>query len=302
MDYLLKEIDVFVKIIELGSFKAAARELRLTQSAMTQRLKKLEDVLDVRLIERTTRTVAPTAIGRNFLPVAKRMLAQFEQSMADVTDIIHARAGQVVVASLISVATYVLPAAVRRFGAEHPNVAVRVLDDSEQEIAAYVRRSEAEFAIDMRTTALDPELMATPLMEDRYTLICRPDHPLAARGAVRWEALTALPVVMLGPRSGTSRLVLSRLAGAQRSAMWRCEVQHLSTVIGFVEAGVGVGIVPGMAMRSIAARQLVQRPLVEPDFGRTIVLVERRGAELSPAAARLKALLIDEIDAFAKAQ
>ena len=81
MEFVLKEIDVFVKVIELGSFKEAARELHLTQSALTQRLKKLEEALGVRLIDRTTRSVAPTAVGRSFLPAAKRLIAQFEQSM-----------------------------------------------------------------------------------------------------------------------------------------------------------------------------------------------------------------------------
>jgi len=294
MSYLLKEIVVFVKIIELGSFKAAAHELHLTQSAMTQRLKKLEDMMGVRLIERTTRTVASTAVGRSFLPVAKRMITQFEQSMADLTDVIHGRAGQVVIASLISVATYVLPAAIGHFGEAHPNVGVRVLDDSEQEIAEYVRRGEAEFAIDMHTATTNPELIVTPVMEDRYVLACRPDHPLAADGPVPWEALTEMPIVMLGPRSGTSRLMLSHLAGAQRSPMWRYEVQHLSTMIGFIEAGLGVGIVPGMAMRSVRAQHLAQLTLVKPDFRRTVVLVQRRGAELSPAAEQLKAFLLRE--------
>ncbi|MFT6581102.1 MAG: DNA-binding transcriptional LysR family regulator [Alphaproteobacteria bacterium] len=301
MQFVLKEIDVFVRIIELGGFKAAARDMNLTQSALTQRLKKLEALLGVKLIERTTRSVAPTAIGLSFLPTAKRMIAQFDQSMEDFQDVVHARSGRITIASLISVATYVLPETLRGFGVAHPNVSVRILDDSEQEIAEYVRRGEAEFAIDMRTTAPDSDLVVTPIMEDRFVLACRADHPLAKGGAVEWDSLMDMPLIMLGPRSGTNRLLLSRHAGVGRSAKWRYEVQHLSTMIGFVEAGLGVGIAPRMAMRAAAGGGLVQRALVAPNFGRTVVLVERRGTALSPAAERLKTMVLRDFKAFSEA-
>lgn len=293
MEYLLKEIDVFVKIIELGSFRAAAAELNLTQSAMTQRLKRLEDALGVRLVERTTRTVSPTPIGREFLPTAKRMILQFEQSMADLTNLIQAKTGQVTIASLISVATYILPFALSAFGKAHPNVGVRILDDAEQEIVAHVRRGDAEFGVDMQTSEPEQDLKITPLLEDRYVVACRADHPLASRRTVLWTALEDMPLIMLGARSGTNRLLLSRMSGSSPSNKWRFEVQHLPTLMGMVEEGVGVGIVPEMAMRSRTNGELIQRRLINPDFKRTIVFVERQGAELSPAAEKLKAVIFE---------
>ena len=75
---------------------------------------------------------------------------------------------------------------------------------------------------------------------------------------------------------------------------WRYEVQHLSTMIGFIEAGIGVGIAPELAMRAIAGRPISYRPIVDPAFSRTVLLVERRGATLSPSASALKAMLLEE--------
>lgn len=292
----LREIEVFVKVIRLGSFKDAARDLNVTQSALTQRLQKLEDALGARLIDRTTRTLAPTAVGRSFLPAAERLLAQYDQSVADIRDFIQVRHGRVTIASLISIATYVLPQALLRFSEMHPDIRIRVIDDAEQDIAEHVRRGDAEFGIDMRTgdEAADPELAFTGVMEDRFVLACRPDHPLAAGGPVAWDALADMPVVMLGPRSGTSRLLAARLPAGARQLTGRYEVQHLSTMIGFLEAGVGVGIVPVMALRAMEGRALVQRPLVAPELNRTVAVIERRDASLSPAAERLKALLLEE--------
>ena len=297
-DIGLKEIDVFVKVVELGSFVKAARELHLTQSALTQRLKKLEEALGARLIDRTTRTVAPTAIGQTFLPAARRLLAQFEQSISDIQDVIDVRGGRVTIASLMTVASYVLPPVLRVFGARHPNVRIRVLDESEQNIAEHVRRGEAEIAIDMLTDQPDDDLSTTTVMEDRLVLACRRDHALAGGGAVPWPALVDMPVVMLGQRSGTSRLVYTQLPRSRNAAAWRYEVQHLSTALSFVGAGLGVGVIPGMAMQALGDGTLVYRPLIEPELSRTIVVVERRDATLSPAAETLKALLIEEFGAW----
>jgi len=290
----LKEIAAFLRIVELGGFKAAAQELHVTPSALTQRLQKLEDALGARLVDRTTRTVAATAVGRAFLPEARRMIGQFDRAVADLEDMIQARGGRVTIASLISIATHVLPRVLGRFSAASPDVSVRVLDDAEREIAEYVRQGDAEFAIDMLAGEADSDLAATVLMEDPFVLACPAGHPLAAGGPLRLEDLAGQSIVTLGARTGTSRLLLGRLEATGRPLPWRYEVQHLSTLIGFVEAGVAVGLAPRLAMRPLAGRRLAHRPLDEPGLNRTVALIERQGATLSPSAARLKELVLEE--------
>jgi DNA-binding transcriptional LysR family regulator len=167
-----------------------------------------------------------------------------------------------------------------------------VLDESEQDIVEHVRRGDAEFAIDMEMDASDDDLIVTPVMKDRFVMACRHDHPLAKGGPVTWDALADMPVVTLGQRSGTSRLLYAQLPKAQNSLAWRYEVQHLSTKMAFVEAGLGVGIIPEMSMQTAAGGALVYRPLAGPDLARRIVLVERKDATLSPAAAALKDALM----------
>jgi DNA-binding transcriptional LysR family regulator len=177
-------------------------------------------------------------------------------------------------------------------------VRIRVLDESEQNIVEHVRRGEAEIAVDMRTDQPDDDLVMTTVMEDRFVLACRRDHPLANGRAVPWPELVDMPVVMLGQRSGTSRLVYTQLPRSRNAAAWRYEVQHLSTALSFIEAGLGVAVIPVMAMQALGEGALVYRPLVEPEVSRTIVVVERRDATLSPAAETLKALLIEEFRAW----
>lgn len=294
LPYGIRDVEVFVRIIDTGSFREAAALLNVTQSALTQRLRKLEDQLGAKLIDRTTRSVALTAVGQSFLPAARRLLGQFEQTFADLRDVIDVAGGRVTLASLISVATYVLPPVIGRFAEQFPHMGVRVIDVAEQEILAYVRRGDAEFAIDMQTGDMDADLHCTSLMEDRFVAACHRDHPLAGGGRIEAVELAGMPLMMLGSRSGTSRVLQAHLADRQKSAKWLYEVQHLSTMVGFLEAGMGVGIVPSMVMRGLASRQLVSRPLTGPGLSRTLVLVERQGATLSPAAAGLKRMLLDE--------
>lgn len=292
-EFGIRDVEAFVRIVECGSFKEAAAQMRLTQSALTQRLKKLEQALGARLVDRTTRTVTPTVLGRTFLPSAQRLLRQFEETVSDIRGVIDIAGGRITIASLISVATYALPPVLRRFADSHPRVGVRILDESEQEIVQHVRRGEAEFAVDMLTGEPEPDLTVTPLLEDAFVLACRDDHPLAAGGPVPWSALPELPVIALGSRSGTSRLLNAQLAAQPRRPAWRHEVQHLSTLVGLLEAGIGVGIVPRMAMAGLASHRLVWRPLTGPNLARSLVLVERRGTTLSPAATALKGMLLE---------
>ncbi len=95
----------------------------------------------------------------------------------------------------------------------------------------------------------DADLIYTTVMQDRFVLACRRDHLLAGGGPVPWEALTDMPVVTLGSRSGTSRLLYAQLPKARNNLAWRYEVQHLSTKMAFIEAGLGVGIIPEMSMQ-----------------------------------------------------
>ena len=239
--------------------------------------------------------MAPTAVGATFLPSARHLVRQFDRTVSDIREIIDIAGGRLTVASLISVATFVLPPVLRRFADAHPGVAIRVLDESEREIAQRVRSGEAEFAIDMLTGETDPDFAITPLAEDPFVLACRDDHPLAEGGPVPWSALPGMPVIALGSRSGTSRLLDSHMAELPTGPIWRLEVQHLSTLIGLLEAGVGVGIVPSMVMAGMASRRLVARPLTDPGLTRSLVVLERRGATLSPAAEVLKGMLVDAL-------
>jgi DNA-binding transcriptional LysR family regulator len=288
----LEDVRAFVAIVDLGGFNRAADALAITQSALTRRLQKLEDGIGGRLLDRTTRSVSLTAVGRQFLAPARRMLAQFSDSVAEIRDVIALRGGRVSVSALMTVSAFILPQVTARFRARHPDVRVRVFDATGADIPEHVRRGEAEFAIDMETNEANRDLDFTPLLRDRLVMACHRDHPLAGAGPVRWQKLETLPVVTLGGKSAIGQWLAGRwpVEGGRAGAI---EVQHVSTLTAFLEAGLGVGVLLSIAMQAAGATALVYRPLVEPTLERTLGIVTAPGAALSPAAVAYRDILFD---------
>lgn len=288
----LHEVRAFIRVIELGSFKKAAEELLISQPALTRRIQKLEDCLGARLLDRTTRDVSLTAVGQSFLPAAQRIITQFEESVSNIRDIIDIKGGQVTIACLPTIAEYILPKAMKKFSEIHPDLRVRILDTTGPGIVEHIRRGESEFAIDMNPDDLEPDMDYDVVLDDYFVLACRRDHPLADTRAIAWDELGALPLITLGTYSGTNKVLSAQLENSRRSGSWRYEVQHFSTLTAFLEAGLGLGILPGLVMQAMMSRSFVFRPLVKPKFSRTIVIVKQRGKTLSPAAKSLEDILL----------
>lgn len=293
MNISLDDVRAFLVISELESFRQAADRLNVSQSALSRRVQKIEDHLGARLFDRSTRRVALTAIGREFVPLAHRMAGEFERSLGRIGDIIEKRTGVVTIASLMTVACGLLPLAAERFGTAHPDVKLRILDATGPEIQEHVRSGEAEFGIDMEGEP-DAEITFEALAVEHYVLACRPEHPLAGSTPLAWARVTGHRCIVLGPDSGIGR----HLRAALPSLEWQYEMQHLSTVLGFLAAGMGVAAVPALALNSVNSANLTCRRLTDPGIERRIGLIRRRGAALSPAAQSLRKAIISEFAAF----
>ena len=117
-----------------------------------------------------------------------------------------------------------------------------------------------------------------------FVLACRRDHPLAKQPEVAWRELSDYRLIGVGRLSGNRVLLDHGLAHLDWRPSWFYEVQHLSTSLGMVEAGLGIAALPSLAMPAEDHPILVSRPLVDPVISRTLGLVRRRGSSLSPAA------------------
>jgi DNA-binding transcriptional LysR family regulator len=149
-----------------------------------------------------------------------------------------------------------------------------------------VLRREAEFGINIAGSH-HPELRSEPLTEDRFVLVCRRDHPLADRATTSWRELESYRLIFAGEVSGNRPLLDGALAGLGLAIDAFYEVQRSSTALGLVAAGVAAAVVPRLALQKSAYPRLRVVALADPVVSRSLVLVSRRNAHLSPAAQAL---------------
>jgi DNA-binding transcriptional LysR family regulator len=279
-------VQAFVAIAEQGGFQKAADVLHITQTAVTQRLRNLETFLGVTLIERTTRSVALTRIGRDFLPQARRLLDELSTALTEIRETGRAQRGDVSIACVPTVGVRYLPRILQEYALRYPENRVKVLDHASSGVAEAVLRREAEFGINIAGAHL-PDLDSVPLVEDEFVLICRDDHPLARRRRVSWRQLEPHPLIFAGQVSGNRVLLDAAIGNGELSLHFNYEVQRSSTAVGLVEEGVAAAVVPRLAMQKGAYPRIHVIPLIEPIVSRTLVLVARKRARLSPAAQAL---------------
>jgi DNA-binding transcriptional LysR family regulator len=290
MNFDLSDLRAFVSVADLGSFSAASRTLHLSQPALSRRVDKLEQALGFRLFERTTRKVELNAMGRAFLPRARHVLSELESALLGMVDLSERIYGLVTVACIPSAVDKFVAGVVRDFHRRFPRIRVRVLDQPAPEILLSVARSEADFGINYLGTQ-EPDIAFEPLVTEPFVLACRRDHPLARRRRIGWAELAEHECVTLAPGSGNRLLIDQGLAQVTARPRWSCEVQHVPALLSLIEAGVGVGAVPRLALAGGAGAALVGVSLVEPVIARSVGIVLLRGRPLGSAAQAFHDLL-----------
>jgi DNA-binding transcriptional LysR family regulator len=292
INFELLDLRAFLAVIDLGGFHKAADALNLSQPALSRRIKSLENAVGAALLERTTRKVAVTSVGRSFEPLARRLLTEFESSLMSLTDLGGRQSGQVTIACVPTAAFYFLPRVIERFNAHFPNIRFRILDLSANEALESVARGETEFGINFTGTS-HSELTFTALVDDPFVLACRHDHPLARRRSLSWKDLEGQPLIGVSRHSGNRQLLDAALTKADVRLNFFYEVNHLTTSLGLVERGLGLSVLPKLATPSGDHPIIVIKQIGDPVIKRTIGIIERRSGRLSPAGQRFRDMLAE---------
>src|SRR5262249_19205522 len=222
-------LQAFLSIAERGSFQKAAAHLNLSQTAVSHRMRKLEDELGIKLFARTTREVTLTRAGIDFLPKAQNAIAGLEQSFDELKQQGAKRRERLDIACLPVFAVHHLPPILSRFNRTHPDVEVRIFETPSAAIAALVETGEVEFGLSVIQTNrwdLDVEAIAdVPLV-----LACPVDHPLAQKKrAVTWKELRNAPLIRVGTKTAIRSIIDDAMGGAHFAPNWQYEVQHVET-------------------------------------------------------------------------
>ncbi len=290
INFGLDELQAFVAVADRSSFKAAAEELFISPPALSRRIEKLEATLGTRLLERTTRRVALTQVGRQFLDHARSALDGLEDAVLRLSDPATARRGRVTVACVPSVAKHLLPQVLQRFVERFPGLRIKVIDEGANEVLGSVIAGDADFGLNFMG-AQEPDIDFKAIYKETYLLALRRDHRLAHRKSIAWEELADEKMVSVSTSSGNRLLIDNALSRLDRRPRVLHEANHVAGVLGLVEAGLGVAAVPSLALPDSAHPSLIGVPLVRPSVSRRLGLISRKDRPLQPAAAVLYAML-----------
>jgi DNA-binding transcriptional LysR family regulator len=286
INYDILDLQAFVAVAERASFRQAAADLFLSQSALSRRIDKLEESLGVRLFERTTRRVQLTNVGETFLVNVRTALAGLEDAVLGIADLAAHRTGTVTCACVPSAVWHFLPEVLTQFSARYPRIRVRVHDESAQDVLNLVLRGEADFGINF-SGAENPEIEFEPVHVESYVLAMRHDHPLARRKVLNWKDTVEERYISVAKSSGNRTVIDAALAGIEKHPVIFCEVNHVSGVLALVEAGLGVAAVPGLSVLPGRPGGIVGVPLANPEIKRTLGLISKRDHSMAPAARTL---------------
>lgn len=279
----LDDLRGFLAVADHGSFSAAAQAIHLSPSALSRRVDKLEVALGIKLFDRTTRRVELSTVGRGFVPRARNVLNELEEALIGFQDLSTRLSGEVTIACVPSAVAYFLPEVIRQYHARYPGIRIRVIDESSSVVLTEVARGDADLGLTY-IGAQDADITFEPLLEEAFIVALPAGHALAERASLAWSDLAEHDYISLAHGSGNRFLIDQALADHPNRPRWFCEVKHVNALVSLVAAGLGVGVVPKLAMPSEDHPLLVTRALVNPSVSRTIGVIFRRGRPLSPVA------------------
>ncbi len=280
----LETIKVFCDVVETRSFSTAASQNFVTQSAVSQQIRTLEERYGRRLLERTRGNVQLTPAGEILYQVSKDIVQRYQDMEARLQALAQVIAGTVRVATVHSIGLYELSAPIKRYLKAHPQVHLHL----EYSRASKIYEDALKGNVDLGVVAYPtkrPQITVIPFRQDRLVLVCPPSHALARHKSVSIRKLEGEPLVGyerdIPTRKETDRL-LRRYHVEVRYVM---ELDNIETIKRVVEIGTGLAILPEPAVRpEVKGRSLVAVQLSDEVFLRPLGIIHRQGKHFSPAA------------------
>ncbi|WP_160355567.1 LysR substrate-binding domain-containing protein [Bordetella sp. 02P26C-1] len=265
MRITFRQLRAFVTAAQLSSFVHAARALHVTQAALSNSVRELEETVGFRLLERTTRRVALSQEGEQFLPhaiAALDALGQFERCAADLRSQHHVLR----IATSRLVGWSLMTRIYRDFHRAHPTIRLTPVDVKIDDVRASVEQGQVDLAISTHSSVSD-HVTVMPLFHSRICVVCPKSHPLARRRRLKWEELIDEPLIFVG---NLPRLHLARQLGPGFQFNHVRQVDDTTAALSLVAAGMGLAVCPGFVEPATRVHELkvlrVESPVVSRQY------------------------------------
>jgi DNA-binding transcriptional LysR family regulator len=276
-----------------GSFSAAAEALSYTQSAISQQIATLEAETGMVLLERHPRGVSLTAAGHTLVGHAEGILARLEAAESSLAAIAGLRGGRLRVASFSTAGATLMPLAIANFRASYPDVELTLVEGEPEQIVPRLRAGELDLALLFEfagETLLGHDMAGTKLLDDPMYLALPQAHPLAAKKQLRLEDLAEEAWVQTSRQSPCALHVVRSCHEAGFEPNVAFESDDYQTVQGLVAAGVGVALIPELAL-SVVREDIAIRALSPTPPLRQVIAATPAAARLVPAAPAMLGVL-----------
>ncbi|MBV9421659.1 MAG: LysR family transcriptional regulator [Solirubrobacterales bacterium] len=287
---------VLCEVVAQGSFSAAAEELSYTQSAVSQAIARLEAETGSTLVVRDRGAVRPTAAGATLVEHAEAIFAQIEAAETDLDAVLGVRGGRLRMASFPSAGATLMPLAIATFRERHPDVALTLAEGEPEEIAPRLRAGEFDLALLFEFPGARERpgagLRTVKLLDDPMHVALPAEHPLAGKPALTLPDLREEDWVQTSASSPCARHVVRSCLAAGFEPNVTFESDDYETVQGLVAAGVGVALIPRLALTRVRP-EIVVRELAPRSPARKVVAATIAAPGTAPAATTMMRILAD---------
>ena len=288
----VKQLRAFVIVAQTLSFVQACERLYMSQAALSLSIKALEEGLGGRLFSRTTRSVSLTPEGLALLPMARRLIAEWDNTEDEMRQRFTLRRGRVALAAMPPFAGNRLPVLLKHFRERYPTISVTVHDVINEQVIEMVRNRQVELGI-----AFEPDnallMNFRPLYVDQFVAVVPAASELASRDTLYWTDLQAYPFIALQRPSMVRVLLEEYLRGENHKLEVSLESHQLVTIGRMVANGLGVSVVPALCIQQMRELGACCIPLTKPKIEKPIGILSMVDHEFSVAAQAIADILIE---------
>jgi DNA-binding transcriptional LysR family regulator len=278
-----KLLHIFIAIAETRSFKLASEQLNRSQSVVSMQIKQLENQIGVSLFHRTTRRVELTAEGTKLLAYAQRALAEWDNGLIEIREAVDMRRGKLSFACIPTIAATILPRILQEFQRNYPGISIRLRELAAEDLLDSIRQRDVDFGIGVTSSRLT-EFNFDHLFEEPIYALATSDFHFKKRNSVDLSELCSYPVLLNSQSTALRNMLEHALAAKGLRMNVKFEVAHTHTIAALATSGIGVGILPKIALPHSSRKTLQALPIGNPPLLRSVSVVTLKGQSMSPAA------------------
>jgi LysR family transcriptional regulator, hydrogen peroxide-inducible genes activator len=242
------QLRYFCAVARTENFTRAAESERVAQPSLSQQILKLESELGARLFDRLPRSARLTSFGRAFLPKALAILQQISDARDHIHEMQGSEKGHIVVGAIPTIAPYLLPDILAAFSSSHPAISFNVVEDITPVLLEKIRDARVDFAI-LALPAPGEELECMELLRESLFAALPAKHPLARRASIKLEQLKGEPFLLLKEGHCFRENTLAACRRSRITPNVAFESGQFNTILAMVCAGMGVSVIPRMALQ-----------------------------------------------------